>query len=240
MLARNIRNLMTIKSAVRFAVIGCWFVASGLFANTLAEGIIAHYPMNEISEGGIVQDVSGNDRAAQGDHIALVDGLGGKVFAFDGVSSVLHMPEDQAFDVTGDYSVSFWMRVESGSEGVGPIYAQPDFAIKSFKGSIRVTFSGPDYQPHGYGDLMGPEINDGEWHHVVLSYMAETGETVLFLDTVEVERVTFAHKPVVTYPTTVGKVGRSFFQGELSDLRIYSRSLDTLDVMDLNELKVAP
>lgn len=231
---------MTIASTLRFAAVGCWFSASAVFANTLTDGLIAHYPMNEISGDGLVEDVSGNDRTAFGEQIEVVDGLNGKVFAFDGVQSVILMPEDQAFDVTGDYSVSFWMRVESGMEGIGPIYGQPDFSITNFKGTLRITFRSPEYVPTGFGDLMGPAVNDGEWHHVVLTYSAETGETVLFMDTVEVARVTFAHQPVVTFPTIVGKYARAFYQGEMSDLRVYSRPLDPMEVMELNEAKVAP
>lgn len=215
---------------------GFWLSASGVFANRLADGLIAHYPMTE--PGDNVQDVSGNDRNAYAEFVEIADGLGGNVFAFDGKKSVIFLPEDPAFEITGDYSVSFWMRVDPGSTYVGRMYSQPDFAITSFKGSLRVTVSNPEIPGTGYGDIMGPEINSGEWHHVVFTFAAD-GEAVLFLDGDEVERGTFAYKPAVSTPTQVGAFGRTFYQGALSDLRVYSRVLDGADVADIRDLKLS-
>ena len=225
---------MTLGSILRFGLAGYCFVVSGVCANSLTDGLIAHYPMNEYGEN--VQDLSGNDRAAYAEYIEIVDGLGGSVFAFDGEKSIISLPEDPAFEITGDYSVSFWVRVEAGSAYIGRIFAQPDFSITSFKGNLRVTVSNPEIPRTGYGDIMGPEINDGEWHHVVLTYAAN-GEAVLFLDTEEVERGVFAYKPAVSTPTKIGSFGRNFFKGELTDLRVYSRVLDGADVVALRDSK---
>jgi hypothetical protein len=205
-------------------------------ANPLNEGLIAHYPMNDL-DGDMIKDVGPNARSAMVENVDLVDGRGGRVLAFDGQKSKVFLPDDQEFEITGDSSVSFWIRVEAGDEHVGPIYAQPGFTIANFKGSLRVTVRHPEYPNTGYADLMGPHINDGEWHHVVFSYTGSTGDAVLFLDGQEVGSRQFPHKPEVSSPTTVGFSGRSFLKGELSDLRVYSKALGVDAVAALNVAK---
>lgn len=214
-------------------------VVTNLSAASLKDGLTAHWPLNDL-RGEHIKDVSGHGRDATGSEVLIVDGRGGKVMAFNGLNSEFYVPDEAVFEVTGDYGVSFWMRVDADSEKDGPIYAQPSFGIANFRGALRVTFRNPEYPGTGYADLFGPKINDGEWHHVVLSYRAEDGETVLFLDAQEVKRRVFAHKPEVSAPTTVGFAGRSYFAGDLSDLRVYARPLDLVDVAALFNAKLAP
>lgn len=225
-------NLLLLRSAVA----GWCLAASGALANPLTEGLVAHYPMTEMI-GDSIPDVSGNDRGAFGDFIEVVDGLGRKVFAFDGANSVMHLPEDEALEIRGDFSIAFWVRVPEGLEQAAPIYAQPDFKISDSKGTLRVGFSHPEYGRTGYADLMGPRINDGEWHHVTFTYAGETGAAFLFVDGMEVATKVFLHKPEVSLPTTVGLFKRTYFTGELSDLRIYSKALEWDTAVALYQLE---
>jgi hypothetical protein len=205
-------------------------------AGPLTEGLIAHYPMNDL-QGDMVKDVSPQGRDAMANVVEVVEGRGGRVFAFDGQKSEMFLPDEREFEITGDYGVSFWIRGEAGDVVGGPIYSQPGFTIANFKGNVRVTVRHPEYPNTGYADLMGPSINDGEWHHVVFSYTCSTGDAVLFLDGQEAGSRLFPHKPEVSAPTTVGFAGRSHLKGELSDLRVYSRALGVDDVAALNSVK---
>lgn len=219
----------------------CLFVLSVQVASagSLTEGLVGHWALDEI-QGDRIKDLSGKGYDATGANVEVVDGRGGKVFAFDGKFSEVFLPDEPVFEVTGDYSVSFWVRVPAESWKGGAIYAQPGFVIADFRGSLRITFRHSEYPNTGYADMMGPRINDGEWHHVVLSYEAKTGETLLFLDAQEVAKREFPHKPEVSMPTTVGFAGRGHFEGELSDLRVYTRPLGYSDVSALNSAKVVP
>jgi hypothetical protein len=201
--------------------------------------LVAQWGLNRL-DGDIVPDLGPNGLNAIAESVALVDGRGGKVMAFDGVQSKIQLPDEKAFEVKGDYSVSFCVRVPVDSEKIGPIYTQPSFNIYFFKGNLRVTLMNPAYGTTGQGDLMGPKINDGEWHHVVFSYTGNTGEAFLFLDGQLVETVTFTHPPEVSFPTTVGASGRGRFEGELSDLRVYSRVLDQVDATALGDAPLLP
>lgn len=214
-------------------------VASPLHADNLKDGLVAHWPLNQI-DGDKFKDLSGNGRDATGDGVEIVDGRGGSVAAFNGSTSVVYVPDEEVFEVRGDYSVSFWIRIPVDAERDGPIYAQPGFVIANFRGTLRITLRNPAYPNTGYADLMGPKINDGEWHQVVFSYMPDAAEGVLFLDAQEAGRGRFPHKPEVSAPTTVGFIGRAHLQGELSDLRVYSRALDIVDAAALHEAKVSP
>ena len=223
-------------AAAAVLLFACGFSAS---AASLTDGLIAHYPMNQL-DGDTLRDASGKERDAFVEHVECVPGRGGHVFAFDGKLSKISLPEDSAFEVTGDYGISFWMRVPVDSAIGGPIYAQPSFKITDFRGTLRITFQNPAYPGTGYGDLMGPKMNDGEWHHIVFSYKGDGGEADLFIDGQDLGRRKFAHKPEVSTPTTVGFAGRFHFTGELSDLRVYSRTLDLEDAAALFNAKLAP
>jgi hypothetical protein len=221
-----------IYSILRVVIVFCGLF-SALQATPIQEDLVAHYPMNEMS-GDRIQDASKNKRDAVGEFINVVDGARGKVFSFDGKASKMFLPDDPAFEVKGNYSVAFWVRLEPGEQKGGRIYAQPSFAITNFRGTLRATLSHPEYGRTGYADLMGPAINDGKWHHVVVSYQADKGNLSLFVDGVlEKSNGSFIHKPEKSAPTTVGFFGRSFFNGELSDLRVYSRPLDVVDATGL-------
>jgi hypothetical protein len=97
--------------------------------------------------------------------VEVVDGRGSRVAAFDGVGSSISLPGDEALEMTGDYGVSFWVRVNQGCEKNAPILAQPDFVIAMFKGTLRVKVANTAYEKTGRRDIMGPSVNDWKWHH---------------------------------------------------------------------------
>jgi len=222
-------------------VVACLLLplAPALLADSLNDGLIAHWPLNAV-QGETLKDLGPGKHDALAEEVKLVEGRGDRVMAFDGVKSKILLPDDPAFEIKGDYGVSFWVRVEPETESSGPIYTQPGFSIKVFKGGIRVTFQHPEYGRTGYADLMGPKLNDGSWRHVVFSYKGKTGLGELFVDAQEVGAASFTHKPEAGGPTTVGHSGRFHFRGELSDLRVYSRPLELEDVGELNNAKIEP
>jgi len=213
--------------------------APALWADSLNDGLVAHWPLNKL-HGETVKDLGPKHYDATAEEVNLVEGRGTRVMAFDGAKSGVLVPDEPAFEITGDFSVSFWVRIEPDTVKDGPMYAQPEFAISNFKGGLRVTFRHPDYSKTGYADAMGPKLNDGAWHHVVFALDAHDGEAVLYVDGLEAGAGKFPHLPEVKGPTTIGTYGRFHFEGELSDLRVYARTLDSGDVGKLNSAKIAP
>jgi hypothetical protein len=217
----------------------CWLLAGATssFADTLQTGLEGHWPLDRL-EGDNTPDISKHKRDAAAVSVNLTPGRDGSVMAFNGKQSMLFLPDEPAFEVTGGYSVSFWVRVpvEGGSDA--PIFAQPGFSISTFRGTLRVTIRNPEYPKTGYSDLMGPQINDDTWHHVVFTYSPDSGEGLLYIDSQEALSRPFLHKPEVSAPTTIGGFGRFFFTGELSDLRIYSRVLEYAEVDQLRNTKL--
>ena len=230
---------MLMKRLGSSLIIACSLFGYSFAAEDLSKGLVAHWPMNELRGDSTMVDVGPHKRDALTVDVAVVDGRGGKVFAFDGKNSSVFVPDDAAFGLTGDYSVAFWIRQDPEQGKDGPIYAQPSFNVYTFRGLIRVTIRNPEYPGTGYSDLMGPQINDGEWHQVTFSYLSETGESFIFLDGVEVARKFFNHKPDVEGPTTIGSYTRFFLGAELSDMRVYSRALDERDAAALFEQTVS-
>ena len=78
---------------------------------------------------------------------------------------------------------------------------------------------------------------DGSWHHAVMTIDGAVG--VLFIDGREVSRQPWRGTPTKvsgSYPMVFGAYPGSttfYFKGDLDDVRIYNRALDSLEVQAL-------
>ena len=89
---------------------------------------------------------------------------------------------------------------------------------------------------------IGPRVDDGEWHHVVVSYQADSGETRLFLDASQVtleqnplgigEKLTDTQVAVGSLLNEATGSWQEFWTGGLSRISIYARVLDTATIQD--------
>ncbi|GAA3803811.1 family 43 glycosylhydrolase [Streptomyces phyllanthi] len=89
----------------------------------------------------------------------------------------------------------------------------------------------------------GSQLTPGEWKHVTVTLNGATETAVLYVDGVEVSRVSgVTIKPYELYDATKGYsgyIGRSlysadpYFGGEVDDFRIYNRALSPAEVLEL-------
>ncbi len=207
----------------------------GLHAADSETDLVARWPMNDAGSRKM-SDVGPHKLIGITEEVESHEGRGGKVFRFDGAKSKVELPQNSLLEFKGSFGISFWIRVDAGTDG--PILANPNFSIRVFRGIIRVTFRNTSYPTTGYADLMGPQVDNGEWHHVVFSYNADTGESFLYLDGQQEARQKFAYPPEAADPTTVGFYSRFYLKGELSDLQIYARPLDLDGAVRLMEMKL--
>lgn len=209
-----------------------------VFAPPSPDGLIAHYPLEALPNGVVLDDLARHSGRASTQGVTLVPGgiaggalqfessLNGHV-AFGDVLPMLDTP----------FSVALWVRVMPDTLTSGAVLFS-----KHRPGTGNGYFLAMDGARHavsahvGSGRVIagGPGINDGTWHHVVLSVDPE-GEARLFIDAVSVGSMAPA-PPVLTSPAQVVLGGldpgvpKGTFRGAIDDVQVYGRAVTSAEV----------
>ena len=210
-------------------------------------GLVGHWPLDE-AVGDTTADVSGGGNPATlqlgASLVAGRVGAGALDVSGDMDLALVKDPADERLDFgTGDFSVSFWVKTVQQSS------AAPDLIVKwpsnlnplGPRSGFAVTSPGGTLLFKAYSDngptvsVVGPTISDGAWHHVAARKTAT--ELSLFLDGRAVG--TRAHtlgSLSNTAPLQMGGFGNSGileFDGQLDEVRLYSRALSTAEITAL-------
>ena len=161
---------------------------------------------------------------------------------FDGVDDYIDCGNDSSLNPTGDFTLACWFRVHTRTAehffigrddaSLGRSYA---FGIRS-DGFLQLQINGGLTAHSGLGTDFDDAGNKNRWFHGVAVREAGVGTTLYLNRAVEVTG-SDATPNVTTGPTTIGK--RTFsssqmeFDGNLADVRIYSRALSASEVTDL-------
>ncbi len=122
---------------------------------------------------------------------------------------------------------SFWLKTSGANQGIlysGNHTVSGSFAFSLVSGKLKV-----DY---GNGSVLSnASLNDNAWHQVVvtLPYSGTVGDTKIYVDgAISTGAATNGTNAVATASTSnviLGKVGTSYFNGMLDDVRIYTGDL---------------
>ena len=204
------------------------------------------YDYFRLTETGVtvpVNEVNGSDGVFN--EVSL--GIKGALFkdttvaAFNGISSYLRL-STKDIPTTAPATVSLWFKVPGGASTGGVLYSYQDTAVGSNPaGSYTpALYVGTDGKLRGrfWSGTIAPittpgKVNDGLWHHAVLS---STGTSQsLYLDGVTVGTVngaTSAHGANFAYigaggwagsPATFG--GTGYFNGQIAEVAYFRRAL---------------
>ncbi|MCB1048790.1 MAG: SUMF1/EgtB/PvdO family nonheme iron enzyme, partial [Calditrichaeota bacterium] len=221
----------------------------------LGSGLAAYFPFS-----GSAMDESGNgiNGLVQG-AVLVADRFGSPVSAmqFLDSTSVISMPTSPALDaITEAVSISFWIRRSGSSlaESFPVVKRTPSengihflCGIKPDGRGLSFNFSVPSGSPApAYGSFhtvnQYARINDGQWHHIVVSHDYTSRSNSRFWidgeETVVVWSLVPSILPAVSSGSALqmGQQPGSFpgpFNGILDDVRIYRRLLTTTDVEQL-------
>lgn len=208
-------------------------------AASLKDGLIAHWPMNGV-DGDVITDVSGNGRNAFAEWVEAREGRGQQVVFFDGKRSKILLPEDPAFEFPGGFGISFWVRLEKGGTHPGPIFARESLAVVASPSGIRFNLlCGGGEKPAAFSMIAEKVMNDGEWHHVVVTYNQDARDATIYVDGQDVIYRKVDAPPIPSRPTILGARKSQRFLGELSDMRVYARALTAEDVEALRTAKAS-
>jgi len=208
------------------------------------DGLVVHLPFEEdrsARTANLAGDGERDDDAAVRDATFAREGRIGRAFGFDGGDDRVEIDRP----VAEDFTISLWMKtsdVGGGSEsdrrwflGKGLVDGEvpgvvPDFGVSLVANGYIAAGTGA---PETFLSS-GPGYNDDRWHHVAFTREMASGEIVLFVDGVEVDRAVGSTAPLDRPDRlAIGAMlpGHGAFAGDLDELRIYDRVLDAASIL---------
>ncbi|WP_247648747.1 LamG-like jellyroll fold domain-containing protein [Saccharomonospora xinjiangensis] len=166
---------------------------------------------------------------------------GGSARMFDGTESYVRLPDDTLHGARR-LSLELWFKTTSADGGVLFSIADHKPGEPSSNGSMPVLYVGTDGKLHGHfwqGTVAGissqTTVNDGDWHHVVLTGSIDT--QTLYLDGTKVGSLsgTISNHRVHTFVGTgwtpnhswpaIGSRDWAYFDGSIAQVAVYHHAL---------------
>jgi YD repeat-containing protein len=203
---------------------------------SLSRGLVARWPLTEGS-GTTAADSSGN-----GNNLTLRGGAswtaanGGSVLALDGASGYAQVSYGRTMVMNRSLTFSAWLYAASASQGT-LVSKEGEYAIGLSGGTLRFMFNNDN---PGWNNWIDTHyvVPLQRWLHVTVVY--DTGLVKTYVNGAPVS-IYPGEGPI--RPTGVDdfRIGgrlccSEFFNGQLSDVRLYDQVLSPLDVQALDEI----
>jgi hypothetical protein len=203
----------------------------------------AYWPLNETS-GTIVKDVRGNnDGTVNGATMGASGVLGTTAYSFNGAGDHIDVPADSSFNTLSEATFSAWVDTTGTSD-------QHIISCGSWEPAyyVYIASDGSVYLQWGSTDASGGSliysstktVNDGVWHHIVVSYDTSSGKSSIHIDGVEDATSTHSQDSFsTTDPIGIGyqrAYTQNYFSGSLCDIRIYDHALTPAEVQYLYQV----
>ena len=212
---------------------------SNLALWTNASGLVGYWSFDEGS-GTTVNDLSGrgNVGTLQNGPTWTTGRVGGAL-SFDGVNDLVSVLDSASLNITGTITIEAWIKTTSASvDFSSTIITKGSGAY--FLTTGEYTFTTP--RVTGFLWIGGAwhflrgntPINDGNWHHAVMTYNGSHLKVYRngILDAVP--RAVSGAIGVDSRPLNIGRyLGTSslFFRGSIDEVRIYNRALSATEIM---------
>jgi hypothetical protein len=225
-----------IASMVSLLIVGLGLAVNGYSQSFLTNGLVAYYPFN-----GNANDASGNgNNGVVYGPTVIADRFGNanSAYKFDGVDDYVRIAAAQSLNITGNLTISAWIRTTSSTHiifsNMLQISPHNGYCLSLINGGYIAFTSG------GMGLSGDTPVNMNVWTHVAITLFSTTA-------TAYVNGV-FDSSGTVGVPTSSGvdaTIGASytpyyFFTGLIDDIRIYNRALSDNEVAQLYDLEAPP
>jgi len=214
-------------------------------------GLVAYWSFDEGS-GLVAGDVSGNGHdGVLTNFPALptwVVGKVGEALDFDGVDDYIDIADNTDF-LINTFTISLWMKTSS----VFQIAMLAESTTGQQQGyQLSLATDGRVFLDVGDGTdtwcatadcvYSTSNLNDGNWYHIVATYGDSNGNAEMYVNGIR-ESVTTLNGNIVHDPNDPFSIGRqawqsgsgNYFDGEIDEVRIYNRVLDSEEVKALFE-----
>ena len=228
--------------------------------NFNTNGLVGHWTFDGAdtvwtsSSAGTILDDSGNGNTGtltnMNQSTSPVDGKVGQALKFDGANDYVNVPTAVSIDNIWDSggTVSFWVKPYSAGESDAGFWVAKTWGIFALSGhaagqtgiEFNVNWSGSTAKWRG--DTV-PEIDFNKWHHVVVSYDADStaNDPIFYVDGVAMS-LSENVAPSGTRSYDAGfsmQIGGNTAtsrtsDGNLDDVRIYNRALSASEIASLH------
>lgn len=213
---------------------------------TLNDKLIAYYPFT-----GNAKDRSGNKNNGKIHQANLTTdrfGNPNSAYSFNGFSSYILIPDDSLFDLTGDFSISSWFKMDqyASTYNASMLISKHDGDIGSdgfIYGILNADHNNNQFLIFGANGIWGMNPNPvtyvqtSNWYNYIVTFNKITGSLSYYLNGV---LVSSQNGPIDMLPNnlnvTIGYSKSSYgtyldyFTGTIDDVRIYTRVLSSREV----------
>ena len=202
--------------------------------NSLRDGLVAHWNLDESSGTTLVDSFGGNTGTASGTTVA--PGKYNNARSFNGSSDYIVQASGSNVDVTGDITVETWVNPTSFSASGVIIHKSTQYSVYiSTSGYVAwADSSNWSYASFGYQSI---GLTTGSWQHLVVT---KSGSTVtIYLDGFQKVSKTFGS--AITSTTNLMFMGcyagasacaSSYFNGSLDEVKIYNVAKTAAEVLE--------
>lgn len=152
--------------------------------DTRSSGLVSYWPMEE-SSGTAVGDVTGtNQGTASGAYIT--DGKFGNARTFDGTNDYISVPDSSSLRLSSPLTLEMWYKsTKVPATWSVPVRKDTQIGTRYLYGFVFGGNSGGRIYAQYYNgtsyeaEYAGPEVFDGNWHHVVMTIQSSMYGTIL-------------------------------------------------------------
>ena len=214
-----------------------------MFGTAELAGLVGWWKLDE-TDGTVAADSSGNGNSGKliGDaKWQPSDGKTGGAISLDGDGDYIEIANEPNFDITGQITISAWVKANQLDKEYQAIVTKGDSAWRIQRNQDQDTLefacSGLQVQNgNQYGALYGTKtINDGKWHHITGVYDGE--KMYIYMDgIVDVSQSASGAIATNDYPVFIGEnaqeTGRCWC-GLIDDVRVYNYALSEDEILSL-------
>ena len=147
-------------------------------------------------------------------------------FDFNGTSKYVDLGDN--FDLTGDFTISAWIKRDAGSNNKSIISKRNSADTQGYDFKISGSGNLEMYWYNGIKQTLTSStfIPLGKWHHVAAIY--NSNRLTLYLDGVEVGTDTKLSPIATSHKAIIGAVGSTpsnFYDGDMDELRVFDTAL---------------
>lgn len=203
-----------------------------------SNGIVASWSFND----GTANDNSGNGNHGTATNVSYINdrfGNPGSACYFDGTATILF--NDESFDFSEEFSVSFWMKTTSTKlyqswfykDGWTPNMAWSISDNSQSPGQFKFFHSstGEDYN---HFNATSNNYNNGYWNHVVVVFDGKNGETRFYknnrLDGIDTKAFHFVNQNDKIFAISPPE---GLIVGALDDVNVYEKAISTSKIAEL-------
>lgn len=211
---------------------------------SINDGLVGYWAMNDATST-VATDFSGNGNNGTLTNMAApataTSGWGsGKLgggLNFDGTDDYTAVPDSDSLDLTGDFTISFWLKLRSGAthslyDGIlAKMPGAPGWAVLYATGNkLRLWINNA-----GLVQTSSALVND-KWHHI--TFTKSSTQTQVFVDGVLDATGATANPTANSNELLIGRYVSSTYSlnGSLDEVRIYNRALSPTEITSLYEI----